>query len=161
MLDIIELFFCWLRAYQVAHSLFEKHVDVRLRLFDAHIGFATSDDVKRLEKIVMQPLPAWRKQLLHRERDPYVWRLAHRTAKKFVRSDTDDGINRRSDTHFFADDRRVASETPYPPSVAAHGHWTAPGNPIVIIGESAARIGLTPSAEKYVPETNLAWIASA
>ena len=36
MLDIIELFFCWLRAYQFAHSLFEKRVDVRLRLFDAH-----------------------------------------------------------------------------------------------------------------------------
>src|SRR6266404_9689151 len=108
MLHAIELFLSGLRTRQFADSLPEKHIDVRLCLFDAHIGFAPRDNVKRLELLVVQSLPAWRKNFLHAERDPYIWQVPHRGAEESLGSDPDDGINRRPDAHFLADDRGIA-----------------------------------------------------
>src|SRR5207244_13000337 len=108
-------------------GLVQMRVDVGLLMFDAQLGSPSRYDVEGLEHLVVQSLPPWRKHFLHRERNPYVWRLTHACAEEFLRSDADDGVDRRANAHFLADDRGSAPETPLPPSVACHRYRAAPG----------------------------------
>src|SRR5260370_37530727 len=108
-----------------------------LSFFDTHAWLATRDDVERLEELVVQPLPARRKQFLHRERDPHVGRLAHCGAEEFRRSNADDRVDSGSDAHFLANDRWIAAEPPFPPGIAGHSDRTAARNLIIILDEGA------------------------
>ena len=56
-----------------------------------------------------------------------------------MRSDADDGVDRRANAHFLADDRGSTPETPLPPSVAGHRYRAASGNPVVILAERPAQ----------------------